>query len=113
MTSFDAVTSPGMNDPPTARELEGQPDIPVFTPTLASPPCPARPAETPSCVFGRPGRSCAQAARERQPALHSCESLLPQHPALGFPFCFTGRDQFSSQLITSISVLCQAPSRLF
>lgn len=53
--------------------------------------------------WGGSGRSCAQA---RSNQLFTCASkglVLPQHRALGFPFCFTGRDQFSSQLITSTS----------
>lgn len=52
---------------------ESRKEISLWTPQpLASPPCTARPAVRHRCYFWGPGRSCARAAGQEQPALHLC-----------------------------------------
>lgn len=71
MTSFDAVTSTGMNELPPCQRAVGEARYPHGHPN----PWQALLALSgqqwgTGVIFGGPGRSCAQAARQKQPALH-------------------------------------------
>lgn len=111
MTGFDAVASVGMNELSSYQRAGRAAKYPHGHPNhlQALFALPGQ-QQANGCYFGGGlGRPVHRLPRtpdwlristEGESRISKCP-LPPYHPALHFPSCFTGKDQFSSQLITS------------